>query len=139
MKDARQRFLAYAISKVGCWYVWGGKGSKVWTPAGLVGHLFTGEIFDCSGLVTCAWLAATGLDWRATHSAQLLWDSLGELEHPEPGCLAMYGPGVGVVTHPALLCGPAWDDAGPFACESWMRTGVAGAVALQTYFSSSSW
>lgn len=98
--------IEYATSKAGRHYVWMGKGALCWTPQGLRPHKWTGlEVYDCSGLVTSALHAAGGPDWRATHSAQTLWDALQPTERGELGALHLYGRGPAAVTHVALSLG----------------------------------
>ena len=98
--------VEYATSKAGRHYVWQGKGTLCWTPSGLKPHKWTGlEVFDCSGLVTSAIHAAGGADWRGTHSAQTLWDSLEPAEAHQLGALHLYGSGPRGVTHVALALG----------------------------------
>lgn len=64
------------------------------------------EALDCSGTVTCGLFNATKgrLDWRATHNAARLYDSLEPTQTPKPGDLAFYGRGTHV-THVMTVVG----------------------------------
>lgn len=83
MTGNRTRFVNWLEAQLGKPYVWGAKGP---------------DFFDCSGLVT-AGLRECGLpDWRPTHNAQRLFDTLPETKTPAIGDLAFYGP-PGRITH----------------------------------------
>lgn len=105
MQARAQSVLEWAQRKVGAPYVWRGKGLQVWTPAGLARHDWAEEVFDCSGLVTCAVHACGGPDWRATHSAQTLFDVLAPALPWAVGALRLYGKSPRQVTHVALVLG----------------------------------
>lgn len=88
MKDPTE-FLARVLEHQGKPYIWGAKGPK---------H------FDCSGLVTFAFKACGGPDWRQTHNSARLWDEL-EVIIPgkeEAGDLCFYG-GPHRITHVMVL------------------------------------
>lgn len=91
MVSARRKAVAYAISRMHCQYVWFGKGRLIWTPTGLIPHPWSGEVFDCSGLITSAFFHAIGRDLRATHSAQTLWSALPPVDVPGLASVACYG------------------------------------------------
>jgi murein DD-endopeptidase len=77
------RFLTAAVSQVGAPYIWGAKGEE-----------YNGRrTFDCSGLVTWAYLEAGGPDWRATHNTDVLFEQLAHvpIEIIEPGDLLFWG------------------------------------------------
>ncbi len=87
-------------------YVWQGKGKSLWSPRGLILHAWVGQVFDCSGLVTCAAKLAGGPDFRATHAAQTMFDEFpvaGDFE--APGVLRFYGTSRTNVTHVAICTG----------------------------------
>ena len=101
MPSKRQRFVEWAIDRVGLPCLWAAKGDYFVAD----GHrrlLLDSPAYDCSGLVPCALLAVTGKDLRDTRNAQKLWLELpvayvrtDELEPyaVKPGDLAFYGPG----------------------------------------------
>lgn len=91
-------FLGFLETADGAPYVWGGRADRLWSPQGLRRHEFGVDVFDCSGLVTCALKAAGGPDWRATHAADTMFKALEPVTKPEPGDLVFYGMG-GTATH----------------------------------------
>lgn len=108
------KVIDFAMAAQGCWYVWGGKGDMMWTPQGLSArHSF--PVYDCSGLITDALRLAGGPDWRATHSANVLFTTLPKVEPlllNEParwlaGTLLFYGD-KGHASHVALVIGGNW-------------------------------
>lgn len=70
-------FVETVLEQMGIPYIWGGKSPT----AG----------FDCSGLVTFAWLMAGGPDWRPTHNTDRLWNELEPCRFPSCGDLAFFG------------------------------------------------
>lgn len=76
--EKRLDFLAWLLKQQDKPYIWGGKGP---------------DEFDCSGLVTAGLFLCgiTTKDWRQTHAASTLFDSLDATEKPRPGDLAFYG------------------------------------------------
>lgn len=83
MSAQRALFMRTVLENVGAPYVWGGKGAVV-APYGL-------RAFDCSGLVTYAYLKAGGPDWRLTHNTDKLWAECKAVESPRAGTLCLYG------------------------------------------------
>ena len=81
-----QQFIRAAAQQIGSPYIWGGKGTHLFDKksGGLVGNPFIGNeygrppllVFDCSGLVTWAWLQTNGKDARGMYHAQGLRDVL---------------------------------------------------------------
>jgi len=102
-----------ALGEIGAPYVWGGKGEMVFDPQkGLVPHGFVQgdqlmHVFDCSGLVNWSIKKAGGPDWRATHSAQTLYDLCRNNVDPfdRPGSLVFCGRDFSRVTHVQLSLG----------------------------------
>lgn len=76
MPDQRRRFLDWLLEQEGRTCLWASKGPLV---------------FDCSGLVTCGYLAVGQPDWRQTHNTDGLWNDLQPTQSPEPGDLVLYG------------------------------------------------
>lgn len=72
LRSIEEKFVTLMRQAEGLSYVWGGKGDRLWTPAGLVPNPFPNEVFDCSGLVTTMLHRAGGPDLRATHGARQL-------------------------------------------------------------------
>ncbi len=69
-----ERVIHETLKQVGIPYIWTGKGDSVWDATkGLVRTQTMG--FDCSGLQTWGLWKAGGPDWRASQSAQTLYDS----------------------------------------------------------------
>lgn len=85
MSAQRALFLRTVLEQVGAPYLWGGKGSVI-APYGL-------RAFDCSGLVTYAYLKAGGPDWRLTHNTDVMLAKLPAVEEPRAGTLCLYGKG----------------------------------------------
>lgn len=88
MAQQRALFLQQVLNQIGSPYRWGGKGEAV-VPGSPDGQCF----FDCSGLVTWAYYASGGPDWRTTHSTgRLVLEGRHVLEEQvQPGDLAIYG------------------------------------------------
>lgn len=90
MAQQRALFLQQVLNQIGSPYRWGGKGEwhvPPWTDESM-------QAFDCSGLVTWAYHASGGPDWRATHNTdRLLLACAYEVKpgHEQPGDLAFYG------------------------------------------------
>jgi murein DD-endopeptidase len=96
--------IANARRFLGCPYVWQGKGKSLWTPRGLELHPWVGQVFDCSGLVTCALKLAGGPDLRATHNAQTMFDTFAAAaDESVPGTLRFYGTSRRTISHVAIL------------------------------------
>ncbi len=89
---ARSKFVAYALNQLGHPCLWGAKG--VDPVSGLVA-------FDCSGLVTCALVAAGGPNLEHVDNAQALYDATQPIpvEVAEPGDLLFYDDGAGHIIH----------------------------------------
>lgn len=105
-KSAQKRFIRYALERIGSPYIWGGKGEMVWTIDGLKPNGFRRDVFDCSGLVTSALLAAGGPDWRASHSAQKLAENLIEVPGATPIAeLLFFGANASHIIHVAICLG----------------------------------
>lgn len=100
--EAVHRLVRAALTLQGAPYVWGGKGDRLWTRAGLIAHKWSGKVVDCSGLVTLALKMAGGPDWTATQSARTLREQC-EREMPpnQFGTLHFYGRN-GRTTHVAI-------------------------------------
>lgn len=77
-------------------YLWGGKDRAI----GL----------DCSGLVTSAYLAAGGPDWRHTHRADDIWARALKVSMPDaaPGDIACYPGHVMVYVGGGMCVGQAY-------------------------------
>lgn len=100
MSEKIDAFLGYIDEQIRdrAPYIWQGKADKLWTPEGLKRHAFGCHVFDCSGLIACALLAAGGRDIRATHNADAMWREFEPTEKPQPGDLVFYGS-FGKATH----------------------------------------
>lgn len=85
MSVQRALFLRAVLEQMGAPYLWGGKGDVV-SPYGL-------RAFDCSGLVTWAYIKAGGPDWRKSHNTDRLLAECTPVETPQPGTLVLYGKG----------------------------------------------
>lgn len=111
-------FVLEAMRQVGSSYVWGGKGSLIFSQQQkkLIPNQFGQNVFDCSGLVThCYWIA-TGIDWRGTESAQTLFDKLPKSSRGVE--LEFYGKGVDKVSHVAI----------------WIKDGfIGGSIVLEAH------
>lgn len=82
----RAAFLQLVLAQMHSPYRWGAKGQRVATDGP--------RLFDCSGLVTWAFLQVGGPDWRATHNTDRLWDVCAPVESEAqllPGDLVLYG------------------------------------------------
>jgi cell wall-associated NlpC family hydrolase len=77
IKDKRLEFLTLAFDQLDKPYVWGADGP---------------DAFDCSGLICWLLKELDICDWRSTHNAQRIFDSLQPTEAPRPGDLVFYGP-----------------------------------------------
>lgn len=113
--------LLKALLHVGKPYVWGGKGLKLYDKMkGLVSNPWSEEVYDCSGLVTCAMQAAGGPDWRPSHSAQTLFNELPPADDSGFGRALFYGAADDKVTHVALSLGSGLviEALGPKDCTS---------------------
>jgi len=92
----REKFIKVALSKMGAWYQWDGKGP---------------DVFDCSGLVAFALKEAGGPDVRDTFNAQKMWDSwplpsMMTGAGVMPGDLCLYGDmATGRIWHVMLAVG----------------------------------
>lgn len=88
MAQQRALFLQQVLNQIGSPYRWGGKGE-----AGAYGPATYSRTFDCSGLVTWAYHASGGPDWRSTHNTDRLLEACTPVEpgHEMPGDLAFYG------------------------------------------------
>jgi cell wall-associated NlpC family hydrolase len=87
-----KKALAYALSKIGKWYQWGGTGPNV---------------FDCSGLVQTAYLKA-GLSLPRTAQEQYDAGPLLPAGAPlQPGDLVFFGAGPRGVSHVGMVVSPA--------------------------------
>lgn len=97
--------VAEARKALGCPYVWGGKGDKLFDTVGvrLVPSLWLPmEVFDCSGLVTTSLHRLKLCDWRASHSAATLRQACTpvELSAVREGDLLFRPKHVAIVTEP---------------------------------------
>jgi cell wall-associated NlpC family hydrolase len=71
-----KKVVEWAGSQVGASYVWGGKGDMQFDPVhGLVPNVYPGT-FDCSGLVTSAFNALSGIDHRGDWNSQIMLNTL---------------------------------------------------------------
>lgn len=93
MNEIESKVFRSAKHYIGRPYIWGGKGPILWTASGSLLHGFSGPVFDCSGLITQCLLEAGLGDWKLHHSAQTLFNKLGQLPSP----IAVY-----TESHPAL-------------------------------------
>lgn len=88
MTDLRTRFIAYLYSKLNRPVLWGAKGTAK------LDNVVVEGVFDCSGLVTCGlYNAGAGVDLRATHRSQHLYDATKPTDNPVEGDLVFYGKG----------------------------------------------
>lgn len=76
MDPKRKFFLDWLLKQEGRTCLWAAKGPL---------------LFDCSGLVTCGYLAAGLPDWRQTHNTDALWGQLAPIDEPRAGDLVLYG------------------------------------------------
>lgn len=83
MTSPRARFVAAVLEQMHAPYLWGAKGRVV--RPGL-------RAFDCSGLVTWAFLQVGGPDWRIHHNTDRLLAECAPTETLQPGTLILYGP-----------------------------------------------
>lgn len=74
--SAAADILRLQLQLVGKWYRYGAKGP---------------EFFDCSGFITYPLWLATGIDLRATHDTDRMFQEWERLEAPESGCVALFG------------------------------------------------
>lgn len=98
--------LVYVKSQMGAPYIWKGKGDVLWSVQGLKPHAHGVKVFDCSGLVTSAMLSAGHKDLRATHSAQVMFDTFPRIKVTLPvtePILMFFGTGPKAVTHIGIL------------------------------------
>lgn len=105
-------FLKQANSRLNAPYIWGGKGSKIWTPKGMLINPWRSPVFDCSGLVTDSLMAAAealGItfkqgDLRGQFNAQNLHDlAIIDTSKPVAGRLRFYGSSPAFITHVAIV------------------------------------
>lgn len=94
----------FALNQINRLYVWGGKGSLLWTPHGLLRHRWCHPVYDCSGLIMCAFFHATATDLRAHWSAQTIFEDGGVSTTPTLGTVACYGK-PGKCTHVMMHVG----------------------------------
>ena len=113
----RKAFYEAALACVGAPYVWQAKGSMIWTPSGLKPHDFGVPAFDCSGLVTHAYLQATGNDWRGTQNAQTLFNTLPKPSFHHGVELEFYGKSATKVSHVAI----------------WVMDGASGSLVIEAH------
>lgn len=91
----RAAFIREVLSHLGSPYRWGGKGLPV--PAAELREVvwphpvLDPRLFDASGLVTWAWLKATGQDLRPSHDCDRLLRLCRRVEQPSNGTLVLYG------------------------------------------------
>ena len=101
--------VAWALTKAGLPYLWGGNGLLTWTPQkGLVPTRVAAncdEGYDCAGLVKSAVHGIGGPDVRASWSCQELFDFLPPPDAGEARRLRFFGPDNGHVKHVALELG----------------------------------
>lgn len=126
----RDAFVKFVRAQENMPYIWGGKGMYLEEGGRLVLQIIAPAVYDCSGLVTSGIHAANGPDWRATHTAQRLWNEMpllsiheqgGSLKQQE-GDLLFYGRDSNHVTHVM-----AWIDGKPFgACGGGSFTRTLG-------------
>jgi len=90
MTSARVRMVVWAINQANSPYVWGGRGHDVWSPSGLKPTMWA-PVYDCSGLVLCAYRYAAGYDLRATYNAQAIWEKGKKVALPGTASVACYG------------------------------------------------
>lgn len=96
MIENKTKFISYLASKLQRPVLWGSKGYAK------VDNVVVSDVFDCSGLVTCAIRAATGVDLTIDHNAQKLSDETPYTNTPQAGDLCFYGKDWGHVIHVAV-------------------------------------
>lgn len=93
LPDKQIRFMSYLRSKLGRPVLWDMKGEAKYD------NVIISDVFDCSGLVTCALYNAGCGDMRQTHNAQKLANETQATENPVEGDLVFYGQGTNRVIH----------------------------------------
>lgn len=106
--------VGYALKQVGKPYIWAGRGDYVIrelkkVPTSVIG-VDGGNVYDCSGLVTDAIRAASGVDLRLNWNADRLWRALPVVDaETDDGDddfrLRFYGPKGGRASHIAIALG----------------------------------
>lgn len=92
MRSVEVRVVDACLALQGSCYTWRGKGSYLWTPAGLSLHGFGEQVFDCSGLVAEGIRLAGGPDLRAIWSAETFRQKCPAAADPWGfGVLRLYG------------------------------------------------
>lgn len=96
MSLAREKAITFALGELERDVLMGARGDLRFDrhSRSLLPHGFGFNIWDCSGLICGAILAAGGPDLRGSHNAQLLHDGCGELAvnvAATPGDLVFYG------------------------------------------------
>lgn len=108
MSDFSRRVVAWALTRQGLPYLWGGNGLVTWTPKAMVPtRAVSGcdEGYDCAGLIKAAVYGVGGPDVRAHWSCQELFDFLPLPEAMEQRRLKLYGPDTGHVKHVSIELG----------------------------------
>lgn len=108
MSDFSRRAVAWALTRQGLPYLWGGNGLVTWTPKGMVPTRVAAscdEGYDCAGLVKAAVYGIGGPDVRAQWSCQELFDFLPPPDAKETRRLRFFGPDNGHVKHVAFELG----------------------------------
>ena len=97
------KFLEAAFEAINSPYIWQAKGTKLWTPSGLVPLPSDAgaRAFDCSGLVSWAMYISGGPDHRATHNAEAMFRAYPPTELYDRAHLRFYGK-PDHVTHVAI-------------------------------------
>jgi murein DD-endopeptidase len=88
MTTRRERLCELVVAQIGKPVLMGARGD---------------DIFDCSGLVAWCLHVVGGPDWRRTHTAQRMANELPVVMPPQPGDLAVYGPGAQNIIHVAVV------------------------------------
>ena len=101
-------FLEWVLAQVDQPYLWGGCGSEMWTPGGIVRSPYPG--WDCIHLVTDGLLHAGGEDLRWQWNTDTAWRELRPVATPKPGDVAFWAARVprdqDDVEHIEIVVGP---------------------------------
>lgn len=100
----RNRFLAHVLEQMGQPYGWGKKGESFNAHEFRTGEFNVGRQFDCSGIVTWAFMLSApnvklARDWRADVNTDGLLARCRKTSNPVPGTLVLYGPSATDMDH----------------------------------------
>ena len=139
--------VGWALKQVGKPYIWAGRGDYVLRDGKRVSTAAVGVdgglVFDCSGLVTAAIKAASGVDLTLNWNADRLWRQLPVAdEETDDGDdnyrLRFYGPKQGPASHVAITLGngliieAAGGDSKTLTYKDALMSGACVAVRFET-------